>query len=190
MTHPRQLIREAAKAVLDGATIAGNRIDSSRKSPRTQRAHARSDAEDLPAISIYTRNTKSDVFDESPRRYKCIMDLMIEAVLEINDQIENIDDALDDFEAEIQELILSDDTLAGTADDVQLVSSEFVISDIGEKLLGAVIIGYAVTYYVYYPSEESGNLDDLSKVYTEHDLSGEQPDSDDRAVSHIEGLET
>ena len=189
MTHPRAEIREAAKAALVGKTIAGARVESSRPNPRAQRASARGGKEELPAIIIYTRNTRSEVFDESPRRYRHRAELVVEGALEVTGEMADIDDELDAFEQAITDALLADDTLGGKADDLVLTGATMTIADPGAKLLGAVIITVEATYFTYSPSEGSQTLDDLATVHTEHSLSGEQTDSADRAITDIEGLD-
>ena len=188
---PRRLIREAAKAALLGKTIAGNRVESSRPNPLSQQPHAAGGLNELPAIIIYTRSTRSEVFDESPRRYRHEAELVIECACEIGPG-QDLDDQLDEFEEQVVNALLLDDTLGGTADDLVLVGSTNTIDGGGNKLLGAVIISLQATFYTYAPVQGGGGelvLPDLERVHVEYDLNGQQPDPRDRAKTDIEGFQ-
>lgn len=183
-----KLIRQAAKAALVGKTRAGDRVQSSRPNPLSQRPSAMGGREELPAIIIYTPSTRSEIFDESPRRYKHVSEMRVECALEVTPD-GDIDDMLDDFEQEALEALLLDDTLDGMVDDLALTGSTNTISGEGAKLLAAVIIGFDVTFYTYAPVEGTQDLDDLAEVRTEYSLEGKQPDPRDRAKTIIEGLD-
>ncbi len=190
--NPRRAIRDAAGAALIGRTRAGTRVFSSRVNPVSQQPHAAGGLNELPAVMIYTRSTRSEVFDESPRRYLHRTELVIECALEFKDGID-LDDDLDEFEQEVVGWLLLDDTLNGTADDLTLTGSTNTIDDAGNKLLGAVIISLEAKYYTYAPEQGGGGslvLDDLDSVHTEYSLDGQQPDPRDRAKTEIEGLST
>lgn len=186
--NPRQPIREAAAAALVGKTRAGARVESNRPNPLSQRPSADGGTQELPAVIVYTRSTQSRIFDESPRRYRHEAELVVEAVLELAAGQE-IDDELDAFEQEVVDALLLDDTLGGTADDLQLTGSTTTIDGAGAKLLGAVIITFQAIYYSYAPAEGTQTLDDLITVHTEHSLGGAQDDPRDRATTDIEGLD-
>lgn len=188
--HARREIREAAKAALVNRTIALDRVSSSRKNPLSQNPTALGGKTDLPAIVIYTRTTRSEVFDESPRRYRNVTELVVEAVLELTGEVDDIDDEVDAFEKSVVELLLADDTLGGKADDLRLTGSALAISEEGAKLLGAAIISFDASFFSNYPAEGSPDLDNLAHVHTEYSLEGAQPDEDDRAKTDIEELDT
>lgn len=188
---PRRLIREAVKTALIGKTIAGTRVESSRPNPLSQQPHAAGGHNELPAIIIYTHSTRSEVFDESPRRYRHEAELVVECACEIQPG-QGLDDQLDEFEEQVVQALLLDDTLGGTADDLVLTGSTTGIDGSGNKLLGAVIISLQATFYTYAPAEGGGGelvLPDLERVHTEYSLSGDQPDPRDRAKTDIEGFQ-
>lgn len=190
MTHPRADIREAAKAALVGKTIAGARVESSRPNPLSQRASALGGKEELPAIIIYTRSTRSEVFNESPRRYLHRVELVVEAALEVTGAMGDIDDELDAYELQVVNALLVDETLNGNAADLVHTGSAMTIADAGAKLLGAVIISLEASYFAHFPTAADAEaLDDLVTVHTEHSLSGQQADSADRAITDIEDLD-
>lgn len=187
--NARRLIREAARTALLGKTRAGANVQSNRPNPLSQRPSAMGGREELPVVIIYTRQTRSQVFDESPRRYRHEAELVVECALEIG-QDQEIDDELDAFEQEVLEAMLLDETLGGTADDVQLSGSTNTISDAGAKLLGAVVITFNAVFYTDAPFPGTQDLPDLERVHVEYSLSGEQDNPADRAKTDIEGLQT
>lgn len=188
---PRRLIREAVKAALIGKTIAGNRVESSRPNPLSQQPHAAGGLDELPAIIVYTRSMRSEVFDESPRRYRHEAELVVECALEIQPGTP-LDDQMDEFEQQVVDELLLDDTLNGTADDLVLTGSTNTIDGSGNKLLGGVIISLQATFYTYAPVAGGGGgereLPDFNRLHTEYSLNGQQPDPRDRAKTDIEGF--
>lgn len=185
---PRQLIREAAKAALLGSTRAGARVYSGRPNPLSQQPSALGGLNELPAIIIYTRTTKSTVFDESPRRYRHEAELTVECSLQI-EVGQEIDDELEEFEQEVHDVLLLDDSLDGTTDDLMLTGSTNTINGDGDRLLAAVIITFEAIFYTEAPVPGTQTLDNLERVHIDYSLDGNQDDPDDRAKTVIEGLE-
>lgn len=184
----RRVLRNAAKAALLGETRAGSKVESSRPNPLSQQPSALGGNDELPVVVIYTRTTKSDVFDESPRRYKHKVELIVECALAFSpDSV--IDDDLDGFENEVLRALLVDETLGGSVDDLQLVGSSNVINGEGDRLLGAVVITMEATVYTIAPMAGTLELPDLSAIDTQYNLSGQQSNEADRAQSTIEGLD-
>lgn len=184
---PRRALRQSAKAALLGKTRAGSRIDSGRPNPLSQAPSPDGGVDELPSIILYTRSTRSEVFDESPRRYRHEVELTAECVMEIGAG-QQIDDELDAFEQEALAALLLDDTLLGTVDDLRLSRATSTIDGDGNKLLGAVILTFEATLYTYAPIEGTQMLADLRAVHTEYSLDGNQDDTRDRAITDIEGL--
>lgn len=185
----RQLIREAAKTMLVGKTIAGQNVASSRPNPLSQAPSAHGGTDELPAVIIYTRTTKSEVFDESPRRYRHEAELVVECALEIQPG-EELDDQLDGIEQQVVDALLADDSLGGIAEDLMLTGSTNTIADAGEKLLGAVIITFQAVYFTDLPESILDEMPPLDTVHTEYSLGGAQADTRDRAKTHLQGLDT
>lgn len=184
----RKWLRVAAKNALVGQTRAGNNVENSRVNPVQQKpASMPGGREEFPIICIYTRTTSSRVFDESPRRYRHEVELVIECLQQIEKGV-TIDEALDAFEQEVLNVILLDETLGGAADDLIYTGSTNVIDGDGHLLIGAVVITFNAIIYTTVPFPGTQNLDSLRAVYTEHSLGGEQEQAE-RAVTIIEGLD-
>jgi hypothetical protein len=131
--NPRQGIREAAAAALKDRTRAQARAFSNRPNALSQTPSTLpGDARELPAIIIYTRSTRSEVFDESPRRYRHVAEMVAECADEIVAGQE-IDDQLDTFEEEALDALLLDDMLGGTADDLQWSGSTMTAQGDGAR---------------------------------------------------------
>lgn len=182
----RRLLRDAAKAALLGQTIAGARIDSGRPNPLSQAPSAREAQTELPRIILYTKQTRSEVFDESPRRYKHEVELTVEATLAVGPS-GSVDDALDGFEQQIVAALLLDDTLGGTVNDLKLTGSTNVIDDEGDRMLAAALITFSAEVFMFAPLPETQQLPDLNVIVTQYNVTGDQPEPD-RAVTQLEGL--
>lgn len=188
MKHPRQAIREAIKAALVNRTPAAGRVMTNRRTPLSQSPSAMGDDKELPAILIFTRDESSVIFDESPRRYRRTATVEVEAALEISPTTA-LDDDLDTFALQIETLMLLDDMLSGAANDTRLTGTGMTIADTGAKLIGAVILTFEVEYFTYAVDETARPLDHLSTIDAQYSLTGEQPNPDDRAQTHLEHLD-
>lgn len=188
MTNPRQAIRSWITNALTGHTVAGTNVQSSRKAPVSQEPSALlGNNNETARIIVWSLQTKSEVFDESPRRYRHSTDVVVECLAQIATNVA-IDDSLDAFEEEVLKILLADDTCGGLADDLQLVESRSDIGDFGDRIIGGVAITFRATYYTTAPLDGTQELDDFETLNTGYNLSGEQPDDRDRARSIIEDL--
>lgn len=184
----RIAIREAVKAALLNKTPAAARVQASRPNPIQQNPTWIQDNTQLPRIIIYTRNTKSSVFDESPRRYRHETELRVECVTEVLAE-QDIDITLDNFEQTALDAILADDTLGGVVDDTMLSESSSEIDGDGDRLIAGVVLAFTVVYYTNAPEASAQTLDDFETMNIQYNLAGQQPDPADRAETIIEGLE-
>lgn len=200
MTHPRQLIREAAKAMLLNQGPWLDRVYTNRMRALSARPAQRSDRSQLPALVIYTRNEKAEIFNAAPREYKCSVELIIEL---IDDASDGVDDLLDSMAETVERIFGRDDTIAETADDCEYVGSDMtIIADGVERPIGAVAISFQATYYRTAPDGSelpdgspapgggyNETLPDMRQVNVDYSLNNEQDDPRDRAQTHIEGLD-
>lgn len=186
MSSERKAIRAAMVAALSGKTSAATRVFANRTDPvMDQATDIDAGTEEFPVLLVFTRSETSEVFDESPRRYRRKAEVLVEGTLNAGDQS---DDALDDLADEIENAVLVDDTLGGTANDVKLTGTTMVLGSNGRKTIGGVTLTFEVEYFTYAPAAGVQVLDDLGTVNTQYDLNGEQPDTRDRAETIIEGL--
>lgn len=193
MSHPRTLIREAAKDALIGQTVAGTNVLSTRKNPLSVNPSALAPMDNLPAVIVFSRTTKTEVFDESPRRYRCQAEIVVEGLLHVTAETDDdIDTILDDFELELWNAMLGDDTLGKTCNDLTAVSSDIDLDSDGARLLGAVIMVFNAEYFVDAPANGTGTMPigEFDKAYTDFSLDGSQDDTADRGKTRISGLST
>lgn len=184
----RRLLRTAVKAALLNNTRAGAKVDSSRKRPISQQPTDLPTPTELPRIVIYTRSTKSDVFDESPRRYRHDIEVSVEGWVEFEGTAE-VDDIIDAFEEEILAAVLVDDTLGGVVNDIKLTGSVNDFADTGDRMIGAVVVTFSADLFTTAPLPGTLELPDITTINTQYNLSGQQPNPADRAETIIEGLE-
>lgn len=141
MTHPRKQIRDHVLLALKGHTDAGLNVWASRALP-VWNGVAGLEAV-MPAILIYTRSERADVFNESPREYRRVLQIAVQ----LHVLGEDTDDPLDAMAEQVEALILDDDTLGGTVSDVRLADSEFVFTDDGEQEMGAARLTFEAEYF-------------------------------------------
>lgn len=194
MTHPRKVIREAAALMLVNKGEWLDRVFTNRMRPLSARPSPRSDRSQLPALIIYTRNEKAEIFNVAPREYKCTVDVIIEIVADATD---GVDDLLDSMAETVERILGRDDTIAGTADDCVYTGTDMtIIDDKVERAIGAVAMTFQATYYRNAPdgidAPDGGynaTLPDMTSVHVDYSLDNEQDDPRDRAQTHIEGLD-
>ena len=182
MAHARKLIRAAAVAKLLNQTNAGAKVYPNRVKPFTSNGWT----SQLPAIVVYTLDEQADIYNAAPREYVRNVQLIVEIQASAD---ESLDDVLDDIAEQVERLILRDDTLSGTVNDLLLVRSRMALRDEGETLIGACMIQFDAQYMDRRPDDQfNATLPDLNEVETQYSLSNAQPDPADRAKTLIEDL--
>jgi alpha-mannosidase len=182
MAHPRELIRKKAVELLMGATNAGVSVFASRVRPLISNTWQN----ELPAIIVYTMDDAGEIFNQAPREYLRKVELVVEIHAEGNDAL---DDTLDTLARQVERLLLMDDTLGGTANDLQYVRSRMVLLDQAETLTGACRVIFEAEYLDRHPDDLfNQSLPDLNTVATEYSLGNDQPNPADRAQTIIEDL--
>lgn len=133
----RMKIRHRVKQLLiEGNTLAKSRVFANRS--RNLNGH------ELPAIVVKTEVEGNEKLNQAPRILKRTLNLTIEAHLESN---ERIDDRLDYFAGQIEDIMKKDLTLGGEVTDSMLVRTEMGdIDETGETLHGTIDLVYAVVY--------------------------------------------
>lgn len=158
MPHQRQLIRQAVKAQLLGATAAEDRVYTNRMFPYTRAQ--------LPALAVYTLEEEVEPFNTAPRELKRTLQLAIEAAVE---ETEEVDDALDVLALQVEAAMDLDETLGGTASDSLLSSTQMEVIETGSRSAGVIRLEYTVTYYTHVPQVREG-LDDFVTADVRHSL--------------------
>lgn len=186
MTHPRQELREAAKALLINQGPWQGRVHTNRMRAISQRPGQRSSRDQLPALVIYTRNEQAQLFNAAPRIYRCVVELVFEFVAADHDTLDN---DLDDAAEIIERIIGRNDRLSGTVNNSEYSSSQITIVDQGELQIGSVALTFNAEYDRFAPDDGfNATLADLNTVETQYSLNNAQPDPADRAKTLIEDL--
>lgn len=133
--HPRTVIRKGVAALLKGKTAAGQSVYTSRVEAFGSRH--------LPAISIYTTDEDADTGDTSPRRYTRTPDVVVQAVFEVD---ADLDDAMDAMALEIEAVLLPEPTWGGIADDSVLTKTAMYLADTGRAELGCLALTFRAEY--------------------------------------------
>lgn len=182
MPHQRKLIRDHAVSMLMGQTAAGSKVFANRVRPLISNGWL----DRLPAIVIYTLDESSEIFNAAPREYMRTVQLMVEIQARAE---ESLDDVLDAIADDVERILLRDDTLGGTVNDLRYAQTRMALREDGENLIGACLIQFDAEYLDERPDDEfNATLDDLNTVTTQYSLNNQQDDPDDRAETRIEGL--
>lgn len=182
MAHPRELIRKQAVAVLMGTTNAGSSVYASRVAPLISNGWQ----SELPAIIVYTMDDAGEIFNQAPREYRRRVELVVEIHAEGN---EALDDTLDTLARQVENLLLRDDTLGDTVNDLKYVRSRMVLLDQSEHLTGACRLIFEAEYLDRHPDDDfNDSLPNFNTLKTEYSLGNAQPDPADRAKTIIEDL--
>ncbi|MNL38531.1 hypothetical protein D3C87_1607530 [compost metagenome] len=100
-----------------------------------------------------------------------------------------LDDTLDTLARQVERLLLMDDTLGGTVNDLQYLRSRMVLLDQSEQLTGACRVIFEAQYLDRHPDDLfNQSLPDMNTVTTEYSLDNAQPNPADRAKTIIEDL--
>lgn len=183
MAHARKLIRAAAVAKLIGQTSAGSKVYPNRIRPFVSNGWT----SQLPAIVVYTLDEQAEIFNAAPREYLRTVQLVVEIQASADD---SLDDVLDGIAESVELILLRDDTLSGTVNDLQLVRSRMALREEGETLIGACMIQFDAEYLDRRPDDAfNATLEDLATVTTQFSLNNQQPDPRDRAETRNEGLD-
>ena len=157
MTAERKAIRQAMASLLVGKTAAADRVFANRTAPLWEA--------ELPAIIVYTRSEASRILDAAAKRYERTVSLSVECVAQA---VNDVDDVLDDMAEAIEQAVAADDTLAGTASDVEVTSTELEVVETGEKPMAALRLNFAARYVKYAPPELP--LDAFETAQVEYDV--------------------
>ncbi len=166
--HPRAQIRAYVVALLKAANITADRVYPSRFKPFSCR--------DLPAIGVYALGDDPDHKDSSPRTYVREMSLVVEAVAQVDDKL---DDELDALAEAIEDVMLIDPALGGLAWDTILGPTHLGLAESGSTQFGSARITFLVTHATTPPEP---TLSDLETIAGQWDMAA--PDG----VTEMESL--
>lgn len=152
MTHQRTIIRNQVASTLTTAAIVGSgNVYKTRMLPfRTA---------ELPALTVYTLDETSTVFDVSPRMYERKATLEVVAAIVATDAI---DDDLDALALGIETALDADIFQNDTCSDSILTAMEVAIDEGGQKPIGMLRMTYEFTYYTnpgIVPTDDFGEVD-------------------------------
>lgn len=183
MAHKRDTIRKQVVQVLSGQTAAGTRVFANRVKPFMSNGWT----SELPAIVVYTLDEQADIFNDAPREYRRTVQVMVEIQAAAD---EALDDVLDDIADRVELLLMRDDTLAGTVNDLKMARTRMALKEQGETLIGACMIQFDAEYLDRRPDDAfNATLPDMTTLSTEYSLSNAQPNPADRAKTLIEDLD-
>jgi len=172
VSHPRKLIRDTVRDLLDGETDAKSRVYASRIIPYREI--------ELPAISVYTLD-ESSTADNATQEITRELELVIEGIVAIVDPM-RADDELDALAEQIEAAMDEDIFLKGDAGYSYLASTSMEILDDSDRLVGLVTLTYTVTYHTPVWDQPDAHLKDFLRVKATHAVNsvptGEQVEDD------------
>lgn len=155
--HPRSILRQQFKALLQGFTDCGDNVFTQRSRPFVQ---AQGWASELPAIIIYTNDDASTVYNVAPATWQRVANVTVEVHAAAD---EYTDDFLDHV-AEQVEILIS--RFNWEAQDIQfgLGNTSMALVEAGSEINGALSITFPMTYYADLP--DAGKSDALEDFKT------------------------
>ena len=136
MSHVRKQIRSAVEAVLTGLVTTGANVFVSRSIDIPESK--------LPCLLIYTNEENSEPISMgSPRRYENTVMLDVQAIVQKNDES---DDLLDTIAVEVEVALNTDLTLGGLVTDIRKTSFEADFIDKAKIQLGRATMKFEVDY--------------------------------------------
>lgn len=104
-----------------------------------------SSIENLPVILLYPKNETIDRFDESPKRYRRSLDIIIE-IKTMHDTDELLTDEMDDLTSLVEDIIENDTTIEKEVEHIELKSVNFDTEGAGQSPIGSVKMTYEIDY--------------------------------------------
>ncbi len=159
--HPETLIRREVVALLVAAgTVAGANVFPSRKT------NLRPD--ENPAIAVYMLDTDSELRSEAPRIHKRTATMAVELILESGANIDDVDEPLDEFRLQAENVLDYNRYLLNEADDLLPTGTSVVILSSGNRVAAHAQLLYAVTYNQCTP--EPASAVPLEKAQTTYNI--------------------
>ena len=141
--------------------------------------------DNLPAISVYPVSEDVEELDQSPRRMKRTIDLLIEVKVKGKDE-QDAAECLDDLCDDIENCLTIDDSIDCLADDILLKTARFEYDSEGSSNIAFAGLVFSVEYYKYMPPDQAGQgLRDLNGADANWDV-GTANDPDPEATDQID----
>jgi hypothetical protein len=178
-TSTRKSIRAAIVArLIEANTKAGSCVFSN----RSEAWQHEMSGGDLPAISVYTKEEQSTVWNIAPRAYERTVKLAIECLIDQQDNKAG-DDEMDDFLQEVEAALLDrEGILHEGVESLKMTGTQVQISDEGERV---VLVGTLNLDLVYVTTvdEAQGTLEDFELAHVE--LESPPPESTPMGTNDI-----
>jgi len=168
----KRKIKEEIQKLLLNKTGAQSRVSISRSIP--------TDAQDLPAILIYSTGENVDRFNEAPKNYRRTLNVNLEIIAAGNDD-DHLDYILEDIGDKVEELMELDETLGGLANKLELSGSSYQSEPDAQSPIGSLVLAYQIEFFTDAPLPGSVCLDDFKGADTKWKV-GHHDSSPDNVV--------
>lgn len=146
--HPETLIRREVVALLIAAgTVAGTSVFPSRK--------INIKTNEFPAIAVFMLETDSELYSEAPRTHKRTATMGIELMLESGTSIDDVDEPLDAFRLEVENVLDYNRFLLEESENLLPTGTIIEYGASGNRVMGFATLSYAVTYVQCTPEPAS-----------------------------------
>lgn len=171
MPNHRHQIKSAVVLMLKEAkTKAGGRVYMHRRLPLRNKT--------LPAILVYAGDEESSIFNESPRELERVVNIEVQAMYETKRE-SDLDDELDEFAAQIEAAMNTDDSLCGTVSDVFLAGTTTEIDNSGDQPTGAINLTYEAKYHTCEAPPPPDDDFDEASIDWNNQQTADDPDATD-----------
>jgi len=144
--HPRRKIRDFVGAALAANSHISPKVGIGQVLPVP--------VAKLPSVQVYTgRDFVDDLYSESPRVEKRILDLRVEVQVDAT-TAQRAQDLLDDIAEQVGFSVLEDETHGDVAERTEYRETLVSVTAEGDRNLVGYVIGFDVTYAFEYPARD------------------------------------
>ena len=154
--NQRLLIKNKIKELLLGKTIADQNV--------IVRNPFLVSPDQFPLILIYSDEETKEIFNVSPKTYKRKLMLSVELIIG-RSKDKNIDDELDYFEQEVENILLFEETLGDLVSDFYITNSIKAFSNEAEGMFGMVKMEFVAEYHTDVIKFASQNLENVASEF-------------------------
>ena len=144
MTNHRTAIREQARTMLAGATLAGAKVFTNRARPITPN--------DMPALLIYTGASRRGDRERDGSMVHRRLELVVEGAVAATGRGEELEAQLEQLAEQVETALAADPTLGGLVLDARWQSTDPDIVGDGRQLVGAVRVEFELELHTHHDS--------------------------------------
>lgn len=145
MTNHRTAIREQARTMLAGATLAGAKVFTNRARPITPN--------DMPALLIYTGASRRGDRERDGSMVHRRLELVVEGAVAATGRGEELEAQLEQLAEQVECALAADPTLGGLVMDARWQATDPDIVGDGRQLVGAVRVEFELELHTHHDGD-------------------------------------